>query len=100
MQNNELIVIFINLSMLSFSYLWLFPRVAGSNVVKLAKFDLVSFVIAISISAILFYDSYIEFDAIFFTLNWFWFSVISFFLLETPFALWYFNKNNVWDSLE
>jgi hypothetical protein len=100
MQSPELIVILLNLCILSFSYLWLFPRVAGSNPVTLAKYDLVSFVIAVSISGILFYGSHIEFDALFFTLDWFWFSVLSFFVFETPYALWYFNKNNVWDSFD
>ncbi len=98
MHSPELIVILINLSILSFSYLWLFPRIAGSDGVQLAKYDAISFVIAISISGILFYGSYIEFNVIFFTLNWFWFSVLTFFVFETPYALWYFNKNNVWDS--
>jgi len=100
MQNPELIVILVNLSILSFSYLWLFPRVAGSDGMSLAKYDAISFVIAISISAVLFYGSHVEFDALVFTLDWFWFSALSFFLFETPFALWYFNKNNVWDSFK
>jgi hypothetical protein len=100
MQNPELIVILINLSILSFSYLWLFPRVAGSDGMRLAKYDAVSFVIAVSISAILFYDSHVEFNALFLTLDWFWFAVLSFFVFETPFALWYFNKNDVWDSFK
>lgn len=94
----ELIVILINLSILSFSYFWFFPKIAGVDAMKLMKYDAISFVIAVSISGVLFYDSYIEFDTLFFTLNWFWFSVVTFFVFETPFALWYFNKNNVWDS--
>lgn len=98
MNSPEFIIILLNLSILSFSYLWFFPRVAGSDGFILAKYDAISFVVAISISAILFYESYIEFNAIFFTLDWFWFTLLTFFVFETPFALWYFNKNNVWDS--
>jgi len=98
MLSPEFIIILINISILSFSYLWFFPRIAGKDGMKLAKYDAISFVIAISISGILFYDSYIEFNTLFFTLDWFWFSVLTFFVFETPYALWYFNKNNVWDS--
>jgi hypothetical protein len=94
----EVVVILINLSILSFSYFWFFPRIAADDAMKLMKYDAVSFFIAVMISGVLFYGSYIEFDALFFTLNWFWFSVLTFFVFETPFALWYFNKNNVWDS--
>lgn len=100
MQSPELIVILINLSILSFSYLWLFPKVAGNDGMKLVKYDAISFLISVSISGILFYGSYIEFDALFFTLDWFWFSVLSFFVFETPYALWYFKKNDLWDSLK
>ncbi|MCW8837248.1 MAG: hypothetical protein OQK11_00970 [Thiovulaceae bacterium] len=100
MQNPEIIVILLNLFILSFSYFWFFPRIAGADAIELAKYDLISFVVAIGISAFLFYGSYIEFNAIFFTLDWFWFSALSFFIFEIPFALWYFNKNNVWDSFK
>jgi len=100
MQNPELVIILLNLSILSFSYLWFFPRVAGSNGVDLAKYDAISFVVAMSISAYLFYDTFIEFNALFATLDWFWFSMITFFVFETPFALWYFNKNDVWSSFK
>ncbi|QFR49638.1 hypothetical protein FJR48_07800 [Sulfurimonas lithotrophica] len=99
MHNPELIIILLNISILSFSYFWFFPRIAGANAIELAKYDFISFVVALSISAFLFYGSYIEFDALFFTLDWFWFSVLSFFTFEIPFALWYFNKHDVWDSL-
>jgi hypothetical protein len=99
MQNPELIVIALNLCILSFSYFWLFPRVAGANILTLAKYDSVSFMIAITISGILFYDSYVEFNALFLTLNWFWFTLVTFLVFETPFALYYFKKNNLWDSL-
>jgi len=98
MNNPEFIIILLNLCILSFSYLWFFPRIAGINIQKLAKYDLLSSLVSLSISSYFFYNSFIDFNAIFFTLNWFWFTFLSFFILEIPFALWYFKKNNILDS--
>ncbi len=100
MLSPELLVILLNLSILSFSYIWFFPRIAGADAIKLAKYDLISFLVSIIISGFFFYGSYIELNAIFTTLNWFWFTMLTFFILEIPFALWYFNKNGIWDSLK
>lgn len=94
----EFFIILINLSILSFSYFWLFPNIAASDIVKLSKYDFLSSMVAIGISGYFFYGTFIEFNAIFFNLNWFWFTFLTFFTLEIPFAIWYLKKIDLFDN--
>ncbi len=96
MQNYELIIILINLLIISFAYLWLYKRVAGSDAKKLAKYDLLSSCVALFISGIIFWNSQIIFEIFGVEFNWFWFTLVTFFIIELPFSLWYFKKYDVW----
>ncbi len=100
MLNAELVVIMLNISIIFFSYLWLYPKVAGSDIYKVSTYDLVASVVAITISATLFWDSGIIFDAFFMTLNWFWFTLLTYFIIELPFIIWYFKKYDMFNSFD
>ena len=100
MQNPELIIIFINILIILFAYVWLYPRVAGSDLTKIANYDFVASIVSIGISGILFWELNIEFYAIFGTLNWFWFALVTYLTLEIPMVLWYIKKYNVLDSIK
>ena len=99
MHSAELIVILLNISIVLFVYLWLYPRVAGADINKVSLYDLLASMTALSISALLFWDSGILFNAYFDTLNWFWFTLLTYFVLEVPFIVWYFKKYNLFDSM-
>ena len=100
MLNAELIVILLNLFIVFFSYLWLYPRVAGSDINKISIYDLLASILAISISAMLFWDSGILFNALVDELNWFWFTLLTYFIIEFPFIIWYFKKYDILDSMD
>ena len=99
MLNLELIIILINISLLLFVYLWLFPRVAGSDIKKLSTYDLVTSLVSLSIAGSLFWGSGFEFNLLIDTTNWFWFTLVTYFVIEIPVALWYFKKYDVFKSL-
>ncbi|MDH5464142.1 MAG: hypothetical protein OEW60_00860 [Thiovulaceae bacterium] len=92
MPMHEFIVIAINLSLLSFAYFWFFPRIAGLNLKRLAYSDLIVSVTALGVVGILFGNADLEFEALFFSLNWVLFTLITFALIEIPFFLWYVKK--------
>ncbi len=97
--SHELIVLIINILIVSFAYIWLYPKVAGNNFKKILYYDLLSSIVAMFITATLYYGSNLLFDGLFFETNWFWFTFVVYMIVETPFSLWYFNKHDIWDSL-
>ena len=99
MLNLELIIILINISLLLFVYLWLFPRVAGTDIKKLSTYDLVTSLVSLSISGSLFWGSGFEFNLLIDTTNWFWLTLVTYFVIEIPVALWYFKKNDIFKNL-
>ena len=99
MLNLELIIILINILLLSFVYLWLFPKVAGADIKKLSTYDFITSLVSLSIAGVLFWDSGFEFNLLVDTTNWFWFTLVTYFIIEIPIALWYFKKYDVFKSL-
>ena len=100
MYNAELIVILLNISIVLFAYLWLYPRVAGADINKVSLYDLLASMTALGVSASLFWGSNILFDAYFDTLNWFWFTLLTYFTIEIPFIIWYFKKYDIFNSMD
>lgn len=86
---NESIVVFIILATLAASYLWIYPKYAGNDLMKMAWFDIALSVIPLGASAFLFWESDPTFRMIFFDTNWFFFTLIAFVLLELPLFFWY-----------
>jgi hypothetical protein len=99
MQNHELIIIAINFLIIAFSYIWLYPKIAGSDIHKLSKYDFLSSIVSLMIVSTFFYNSGIMFEIFGIETNWFWFTLVAFLTIEIPFALWYFKKYDVWKSL-
>jgi len=91
--NEELIVICINFLFIVFAYFWLFPKVVEGDISKMAKFDLLSSLAALFSVAVLFYGKDIDFSIFGSQTNWFWFSILSYFIIEIPFALWYMRRH-------
>lgn len=97
----ELIIIFYILASLTFSYFWLYPKYAGENVKLMAWLDIAMTAVPIAISAALFWESDPVLRWIFFDTNWFFFTLLSYGVIELPIFLWYLKARGIsekyWD---
>ena len=89
---SEIVVLSINILFILFAYFWFFPRVVKDDINKMAKYDLLSSMGALFVAGVLFYGKEVEFSLFGSLTNWFWFSIVSYFILEIPFALWYMRR--------
>jgi hypothetical protein len=94
----ELVVIALNVALILIAYLYVYPKRAGSDGNKIAKHDLVASFLSIFIAGSMYWESGYEFNAILISLNWFWFTLLTYALLEIPFVIWYCKKYNVWET--
>ncbi len=92
-------LIVINILLASFAYLWLYPRIVQNDIDKILKYDLFVSLVSILIAALLFYKSGYIFHIFGMETSWFWFSLVSYFIIETPFVLWYFKKYDMWGKM-
>jgi len=86
----ELTIVLLNLVIIIIAYLSVYPKLAGKDINKVGLYDCVASGLAIIIVASKYWGSGIEFEFLFMQLNWFWFTLISYSVLEIPVALWYF----------
>lgn len=89
LQNPTFLIIGINLSLIIFSYLWLYPFFVGGNANKLLVFDTAFNLFALIIAAVLYWGTGTVFNLLGWETNWFWFCIVSYFLFEMPFYGWY-----------
>lgn len=95
MENVELLIIFLNLAVVLVAYLSVYPKLAGNNFNKISFYDIFCSGLALLIVGFNFWGSGYEFSLLFTTVNWFWFTLITYALIEIPIMLWYFHKNKV-----
>ena len=88
----ESLVLMINLTIAIIAYFIVHPRTAGADLNKLSMSDLGASVASLVVCGSLFWDSGVEFSVLVTTLNWFWFALLSYFVIELPFALWYLKR--------
>jgi hypothetical protein len=81
---NELIVIFVIIVTLAVGYLLVYPKVAGNDVRKMAWLDVALTLVPFIVSAALFWQSDPTFSLIFFSTNWFFFTLIALTVIEIP----------------
>ena len=81
---NELIVIFVIIVTLAVGYLLVYPKVAGNDVRKMAWLDVALTLVPFIVSAVLFWQSDPTFSLIFFSTNWFFFTLITLVIIEIP----------------
>ncbi|TMM45702.1 hypothetical protein [Colwellia ponticola] len=86
----QLSIILLNVTILFLAYTWLYPQVAGKNLQKVALLDCVVSAVALLIVASKYWGLAIAFDFLSYELNWFWFTLLSYSLIEIPIAIWYF----------
>lgn len=86
----ELSIVLLNAVIIVIAYLWVYPKLAGKDINKVALYDCVASCLAITIVASKYWGMSISFEFLFMQLNWFWFTLISYSVIEIPIALWYF----------
>lgn len=91
----ELIVVTLCLIMILVSYLQVYPKVAADNLNKLALYDAVTASITLFIVGYKYWGTGFVFYLMGLPLNWFWYTLIIYIVLETPVALWYIKKHNI-----
>ncbi|MEK9536483.1 MAG: hypothetical protein VWZ99_04990 [Aquiluna sp.] len=94
---NELLVVFYLMATIAVAYLWFYPKFVGENVKLMMWLDVVVTSIPLGISALLFWQSDPVFRLFFFDLNWFFFTLITMFLIELPIFLLYLKARGLWD---
>ena len=92
LETPELLIIAINLSLILISYLLVYPWLVGSNFDKLVINDLIVSSISLLISGSIFWGAGVNFNALLFTANWFWFSILTYLIIELPFMTRYMKK--------
>jgi len=88
----ELSIILLNSVIIVMAYTWVYPKIAGKNINKVALFDCVASGLAFIIVANKYWNTSASFDFLMLELNWFWFTLISYSVIEIPVALWYFRE--------
>lgn len=91
----ETLLLALNGVILSLAYFLIYPRMVGADINKLMQSDLLATVTSVIVAGFLFWGTSQPFDLLFGEVNWFAFSVVTFLLMEVPFALWYLTKFDV-----
>lgn len=86
----ELSIMLLNAVIILIAYVWVYPKLAGKNINKVAIFDSVTSGLALVIVANKYWGQGVEFEFLQFEVNWFWFTLITYSIIEAPIALWYF----------
>jgi hypothetical protein len=89
----ELSITLLNAVIIVIAYVWVYPTLAGKNINKVAIFDCVTSGIALVIVANKYWGSGIELKFLLFELNWFWFTLLNYSVIEIPVAIWYFRSS-------
>ena len=100
MNNAEFILIAINIFVIFSAYFVFYPKYCAANGYKIATYDLLLSGLVLLISGSLFWGSSETFSLILFSVNWFWFTLLTYAFIEIPLMLWYYNKHKVWESMK
>ena len=91
----ETLLLALNGIILSLAYFLIYPRMVGADINKLMQSDLLATATSVIVAGFVFWGTNQPFDLLFGEVNWFAFSVVTFLLMEVPFALWYLKKFDV-----
>jgi hypothetical protein len=95
-----LLVLMINIGLLVLAYSWIYPRYAGNNVSRMMLIDSGLTSLAVLAAGLLFWGRGLEFSLIGLPMNWFFFSFVTYFVIELPFFLWYVQRHGMWPAIQ
>jgi len=96
----ELQIILSNSLIIAIAYLAVYPRFCGADIKKIAFNDCLATAVALCLAGSVFAGSELEFSLGVGSVNWFWFTLLTFMALETPVMFWYFKRNGLWPTGE
>jgi Kef-type K+ transport system membrane component KefB len=91
----ELIVLVLNAVLIVLAYQYVYPRWVGNSMPKLIINDVIATCISLMVTGSLYGGSGQEFSLLLVTVNWFWFSLVSYSLMEMPMAMRYMRRHNM-----
>jgi len=91
----EITVLLLNFTIILLSYIVIYPKTVAGDCNKLMLNDGIASTIALSIVGSVYWGSDVTFNAIIITLNWFWFALLSYAIIEIPLMLHYIKKHNI-----
>lgn len=91
----ELSIILINFIVLLIAYLHVNPKYAKNDFKKISLQDLIGSMVSLLIVGSVYYGSEQPFSLLFMDVNWIWFTLATYTVIETPFFLWYAKRYNV-----
>ena len=89
----EFTIILLNAVIIIIAYVSVYPKLAGKNLNRVALFDCLASGLALVIVANKYWGTDASFDFLIAELNWFWFTLLSYSIIEIPVALWYFRAS-------
>ena len=87
--NPETTILIVNTVVIVLAYTFFYPRYAGSQMGKLAVYDLLISLIPLAIAWWLYAESGHQFNLIITQTNWFVFTLATYFIVEMPMSIGY-----------
>lgn len=94
----EAAVLLLNLAVIVTAYGLVYPTFAAGNLRRLAFNDLVATAVPLTVTGSVYWGTGQTFHVLVTELNWFWFTLLTFFAIEAPFMAWYFRRYQVFDD--
>ena len=94
-RSSEILVLLLNTIILVLAYSVVYPRTVGADIAKLLQSDLMATATSLVVAGFLFWGTNQQFDLLLGEVNWFAFSLVTFLLMEIPFALWYLKRFDI-----
>lgn len=95
MTSPELAIILLNLVIVLVAYFSIYPKLAGNDFYKISLYDLLTSSFALFVVGYHYWGSAQEFNLFLFSTNWFWFTLLTYAVIEIPIMVWYFKKQKV-----
>ncbi|WP_372762959.1 hypothetical protein [Pseudoalteromonas sp.] len=91
----EITLLLLVVTVITLGYGFIYPRFAGNSLKKLSIQDLFATAITLFIAGNLYYGSGVKFSWLLFEVNWFWFTFLSYLVIEIPVCIAYAKKHKM-----
>jgi hypothetical protein len=91
----EMILLLVVVTVIALGYGFIYPRYAGNSLTKVAIQDLFASATTLLIAGNLYYASGVQFSWLIVEVNWFWFTLLSYLVIEIPVCIAYAKKHNM-----
>ena len=86
----ELPILLLNMMIIVLAYLVFYPKAVMSDINKIAYYDFFMSGLALFIVGLKYWGTGQRFTLVFWDVNWFWFTLVTYTLIEIPVLLWIF----------